>query len=1551
MAAPLQADGAVYGWIAPEVERGLGEAIAGLGRVDAEIAPGVSSTPAASAFAAVRAALAQVRGALELVGLDGAVPVLREVDALLARPSRDADAARRTIAACQHACGRLSVHLSAVLRGQSPAPALLHALLRDLQSAHGHVDATSAGAQCTADDAVVEQVRRLRERLALLQSSWEQYAGLDPGPLPAVCAQLEELRLAGLPHPALSSLARELEHVVAALPAPLAASAAREVAVALLFMDDVLVAWPQTSSLLDAQAAAVVRRLRAALSGQPDVQARQVDLRTEPARRSHERAIASALSAELLTLVRAVEQRLVACLEEGAQRDSLDLAGKWLRQMHSVLSLAVDDPRAAAAAAFCAEHIGRWAAGHATPRPEESQRVAAVLSGLSHYLESLPFAAADLATIMRRAGAPEALYAVPAPPAEPDLRASSAPVAGPPSSAPERVAETQSGSPTDAASDPEMLQVFLEEAREVLRAVTAELDILAQKPSDGERLGAVRRGFHTLKGSGRMVELDHLGEAAWAVEQVLNGVLQRGQPASADLLRLLRLAVARVGDWIGQLEHTGEARIDSVTVLEWAERVKRSEPLPVEDGAGHSAARRGGQPPADAAPPAVSEQTVEIGRARVSSALFATFLAEAAQHVSTLRSETAGLRDGAGGAASYESFRAAHTLGGIAGTIGVEPMSELAGGLERVLQLLHHRPRRLAGDELGLLAQAIQTLETMLDAVRRLRAPAPAAELNPHIGRLADRLLADSGGLDRLPPLLTAEVPSVAADSARTDAAVLPDPAAMPDAQGGTTAPAGAMPWAQLQVEPTERRRNRIADDIDRDLLPLFLEEASDLVPQIGQDLRDWRAAPGARSFAESLKRLLHTLKGSARMAGAMGLGELTHGIETRIAGAAELPVVPDTLFDDLEASFDRIGAILEQLERGEAEGTQIQAPPPGAGAQPTPIAAPRSLLRMRADVLDRLVDEAGEVSIARSRMEGELRTMRSALRDLTETVIRMRSQVREIELQAESQLQSRMAQAEQTEEPFDPLEFDRFTRLQELTRFLAETGSDVSVLQQGILSSVDGLEGALTAQRRMTRVLQDGLMRVRLIPFSRMADRLQRVARLTAREAGKRASLDIRGGRVELERAVMERIAAPLEHILRNAIVHGLETPGQRRQAGKRETGAVALEARQEGNEVVLVLSDDGRGLDLPRIRERALAAGIVRAEDVLSDDDVAQLIFTAGVSTAEQVTEAAGRGVGLDVVRTEIGALGGRLQLAFQPGQGTTFTIYLPIMLSVMQAVLVRSGDQVFALPTLMVEQVQKVKPDALERLFAAGQVVWRDRVYPIHELQHLLGNAGHAPVLDSYNALLLLRSGARRAAIRVDELVGNQEIVVKSIGAQLARVTGIAGAAVLGSGQSVLILNPVLLTQSASGAAAPVSSAPAPRRAAELEPEALAPTVMVVDDSLTIRRITGRLLARAGYEVVEARDGADAVEKLRTVLPHVLLLDIEMPRMDGFELTRHVRDDPRLRHIPIIVISSRTADKHRRHAAELGVNLFLGKPYQEDELLARIAGFVAGLKPTTA
>src|SRR6266705_2550504 len=340
------------------------------------------------------------------------------------------------------------------------------------------------------------------------------------------------------------------------------------------------------------------------------------------------------------------------------------------------------------------------------------------------------------------------------------------------------------------------------------------------------------------------------------------------------------------------------------------------------------------------------------------------------------------------------------------------------------------------------------------------------------------------------------------------------------------------------------------------------------------------------------------------------------------------------------------------------------------------------------------------------------------------------------------------------------------------------------------------------------------------------------------------------------------------------------------------------------------------------------------------LSEAEIADFIFHAGFSTATEVSQLAGRGVGMDVVRTEVAALGGRVEMRFTRGQGTRFTIYLPLTLAVTQTVLVRAGSKTYAIPSVMVEQVLQLRQEQLVSAYASRQTEWQDRRYPFHYLPHLLGISDAIAEQKLFSPTLYLRSGTNAIALHVDEMVGsNQEIVVKSIGPQLQRVAGITGATVLGTGEIVLILNPVLLALKEVGTAVPAVVHEAPK------PQAVAaqPTIMVVDDSLTVRKVTGRLLERQGYLVVTARDGVEAMEKLQQLIPDVMLVDIEMPRMDGFDLTRNVRADARLSKVPIIMITSRTADKHQNYAKQIGVSHFLGKPYQEDDLLAKIAGFL--------
>ena len=793
-------------------------------------------------------------------------------------------------------------------------------------------------------------------------------------------------------------------------------------------------------------------------------------------------------------------------------------------------------------------------------------------------------------------------------------------------------------------------------------------------------------------------------------------------------------------------------------------------------------------------------------------------------------------------------------------------------------------------------------------------------------------------------------------------------------------------------VAPAQSAAGLPEDQLDPDLLPIFLEEAVEIVRTIYEQLDAWQAAPTDDIATQGLARSLHTLKGSARMAGAMSLGALTHTLESRAEEAAKSGQASSALIEEMKHAFDAIAQIVERLQRGESLATMTielpepVPPTPHTNLAPAPessapvktpavskaVAAPavkaavaasvtaqrkesdlnKAMLRVPAELIDDLVNDAGELSIARARIEGEMRSLKQSLLDLTENVIRLRRQLREIEIQAESQMQSRVAVSTDGAPDFDPLELDRFTRFQEVTRMMAESVNDVATVQLNLLKNLDEANAGLAAQGRLNRELQQSLMSVRMVPFASITERLYRIVRQTAKELNKRVDLDVQGAGIELDQNVINKMIGPLEHLLRNAISHGIEMPSQRVEQGKNELGEISLALRQEGNEVIITMRDDGAGLNFSRIREKAIAQGLLSPDDPYDERKLTEMIFQSGFSTAATVSQIAGRGVGMDVVMTEVTNLGGRIDISSESGKGSVFRIYLPLTLAVTNAVIIRIGSRHYAIPAAMIDQVREVKEAQIAELKEAGGADWLGNHYPFHFLPHLLGEPHALPEARRMYWLLYLHSGLQRVAIQVDELQSSHEIVVKNIGAQLARVVGIAGATVTGDGKVILILNPVALAARApiSASAPPDSelattSEGAPQMvAAEPETAIHLPTVLVVDDSLTVRKITSRLLAREGYQVLLAKDGQDALEQMVEVIPDVILSDIEMPRMDGFELARNIRNDERLVNIPIVMISSRTADKHRSHAAELGVNHFLGKPYQEDELLGLIASFLA-------
>ncbi len=511
----------------------------------------------------------------------------------------------------------------------------------------------------------------------------------------------------------------------------------------------------------------------------------------------------------------------------------------------------------------------------------------------------------------------------------------------------------------------------------------------------------------------------------------------------------------------------------------------------------------------------------------------------------------------------------------------------------------------------------------------------------------------------------------------------------------------------------------------------------------------------------------------------------------------------------------------------------------------------------------------------------------------------------------------------------------------------MAESVNDVATVQRGLQRALQASEDELAMQARLTRELQGDLLRTRMVEFESLADRLYRVVRLAAKDTGKAVRLDLLGGSIEVDRGVLERMVGPFEHLLRNAVAHGIEPAARRLAAGKPEGGTITITAVQEGNEVAVEVRDDGAGLDLPRIRARAIERGLLAADAEIDDDAAAQLIFVPGFSTADTVTGLAGRGVGMDVVRAEVLAMGGRIQTDTRAGQGTAFRLLLPLTTAVTQVVMLRFGERQVAVPSTLVEVVRREKPAAVEAAYAQGVLAHDGQDVPFHWLGALLQAEGRGPVGERAQTVVVLRSAAQRVAVHVDEVLGNQEVVVKNVGPQLSRLPGLAGVTLLPSGAVATIYNPVALAAVYGDEARErLRQRPAPALPEAVLPQApaaLAPLVMVVDDSLTVRRVTQRLLVREGYRVVLAKDGMDALERLAEERPAVLLSDIEMPRMDGFDLVRNLRSDPALASLPVIMITSRIAQKHRDYAASLGVDHYLGKPYAEDELLALVARHV--------
>lgn len=946
-----------------------------------------------------------------------------------------------------------------------------------------------------------------------------------------------------------------------------------------------------------------------------------------------------------------------------------------------------------------------------------------------------------------------------------------------------------------------------------------------------------------------------------------------------------------------------------------------------------------------------------------------------------------------------------HTLKGGARMAEVAPLGDLAheleflyeglaqgqyqssDGLIALLQQCHDRLAIMVGDiESSMSCMSAPDLVAAISNYRKNPGqPAAPVELKPVIEEVAEEAEFEelSENLDEL--IETEAVTAEPVESTSSD-----------ETEAPVTSPSIELP-----------------DDLDFDILEIFIDEAGELLNELENAVEEWRSDAANEAHADEMKRVLHTLKGGARLARLKDLGDQAHDFESFVIRSQQDKAPLDEAFfadilgrqDRLVQDIEELQAVLEQhgqgggfgpsviqmvseMDESELEKIAEQDTPPklevvesqksepeqliepevvktdgkvvpfkskpeakaeaveSKGGAAAKRAQPQETVKVNANLLEGLVNLAGETSISRARLEQEVSDFGFTLTDMDQTIDRLRDHVRRLDMETEAQIIFRQERAEETNyEDFDPLEMDRYSQIQQLSRSLMEATYDLQDIKSTLSDKTRDAETILLQQSRINTELQEGLMRTRMVPFNRLLPRLRRIVRQVSGELGKQVDFIVGNAEGEVDRTVLERMISPLEHLLRNAVDHGIESPEGRSEYGKPVKGTIQLDLAREGGDIVLRLQDDGNGIDVAKIRAKAVERGLMTEDSDLNDTEIMQFILEAGFSTAEKVTQISGRGVGMDVVNSEVKQLGGSIFIDSEHSRGTVFTIRLPFTVSVNRALMVNILDDLYALPLTSIEGIVRVTPKQLAEYYKPDAPLFeyggsRYRLEYMGALLHTGARPNLSSIEQSVPLVLVRGSDDRHSmALHVDRLMGSREIVVKTLGSQFSKVPGVSGATILGDGSVVVILDLSALIRSELVVEHQLTPALEMTSEAESRKKDGPSKIMVCDDSVTVRKVTSRLLERNGMDVMLAKHGADAIAQMIDEIPDLILLDIEMPHMDGFEVASRVRHDDRLKHIPIIMITSRTGSKHRERAISIGVNEYMGKPFQEGPLLDTI------------
>lgn len=1062
--------------------------------------------------------------------------------------------------------------------------------------------------------------------------------------------------------------------------------------------------------------------------------------------------------------------------------------------------------------------------------------------------------------------------------------------------------------------DDEIIEIYLEEVQEEIARIAEQLPLWRENPGQWEALKTIRRSFHTLKGSSRMVGEAALGEFAWSYEQILNEILDgrlTPTPEIADAIAASLIVLRE--DTATKRQQLGTTPV-FIELAQHVEALRSGKPseLPISIEADQTK-------PAQTEPVQINEPTqikpVPAEPAQIETSLPEQIdpggLAEPGLNepdqelIEALIEEGAEILDASDTTLqqwhneldniSYINNlrRGMHTLKGGAGLAGQKPIADLAHAMESILEAVS-RAEIESTQVLEPLQQTLDRLSAMFGQISDHQTVAPADSLIEELNNLLQQ--------DTL-----------------------------------------------VRTEAEEATQAALLNTFVQETLALL--EASDLT------LRRWNQDSENSELLADLMRDLRTLRDNARLAGFSPMGELAGVLSEMLQAVAKGQItISNELFDLCQQALDGLGRQLDQARAQQpllrAENiinefnamigrTQITIKPKPASKPSTAnlrksfASAAGSSIRVDTTLLSQLTNQIGESSIFRARVEQGVSAFRFNLGELRQTVTRLRQQLRRLEIETEAQILFRHEEGKEHGRDFDPLELDRFSELQQVSRSLLEIVDDLTSVQNTLEDQTQSISHLLYQQSQVNQVVQQNMMKTRMVGFSTAVPRLRRVLRQAAQELGKQVELELAGDETEVDRTLLESMVPALEHMLRNAAAHGIETPAQRQAVGKPGTGRVMLTLRREGAEQVVELRDDGAGLNFDVIHAKAISKGLLEPGQEAREQELINFLLEPGFSTAEQVSQISGRGVGLDVLNEAIIAMRGALQIQSRPGQGTTFTVRLPFSLEVTQALLVQAGEDTFAVPLLSIEAVDRLKPEELTT-YLAGEAVdhhYGEHAYPVHNIGVLFGS--EPPPLDEIEdhkpPLLLFRSAEASAALQIDAILGKEEIIIKPVSPQLDAVPGVSGATVLGDGRVAIVLDAAALVRNIDILNEASTFVPRVRPKEEERLRAL-----VIDDSITMRKITTRLLERHNAEVNSAKDGVEAIAALEDHPPELIILDIEMPRMDGFEVLAHIRNQPQTQNVPVIMVTSRSGEKHRGRAMRLGVDAYLIKPYQDDELL---------------